>query len=512
MNSNIKKMYNNIRPPIGSSERFADSIIEKAENNQFKLRPWNSPVAVAGVTVAVIACSALVFLFGELGGLGGFGSDVAPPPRAPLSESLATHEALPDIEVTQKLTYLTWYDVDENSTTAELYKAKYGVPEPEKGDNIFNVIHTAYEDRLPMLNMLVASGDSPDLFPYCETYFPLGASFAAFAPVDDVIDFSGEEWDATRPLIEQHRLQGRDYTAITELSNSTSLLYYRKSVIEEAGLEDPYELWKKNRWSWGTFTEMCKIFSEPENGKYGIMGYYIDESAITTTGTAMVTLQDGELKSNLDNSRIERAMDFVQNLATNDLRYPYHEISNFQILPTPFRNGDVLFWNDGPWRYEQEIKAIRDFGKWCDTELRIVPFPRDPKATDYFQRARHEALMFVSGSRNQNGFKAWTQCAVVVAQNPVAQVEAREKMKIEHGYTEFQLDVLEEIRELAPVFEFGYGIGHNGKDFNSCTFNAVTKPVITEGESFYKTREEFRWILDIRIYELNSNKLFMSKD
>jgi multiple sugar transport system substrate-binding protein len=419
---------------------------------------------------------------------------------------LAESPALPDVTVEKKLRWLSWYEMDETGPTAELFKAKYGIPEENKGENVIDRIQVSYEDRYPQLNALIAAGDSPDLFQFEERNFPWGVTANQYAPIDDLIDFSGSEWDNTREVIELFEWQGKNYCAVTEIANSPALLYYRKSIALEAGLDDPYDLWIENRWDWSAFMEMCQRFSDPANDKYGVVGFYIDEAAILSTGLGLLTIEDGQLKSNKDSGRIERAMDMLTQLATNNFRFPYHEISNFQILPGPFRNGNVLFWNDGPWRYQQEIRAMRDADNWPDDELRIVPFPRDPSADQYYHRGKQDALMLVAGSENTNGFIAWTQSAVLAAQDDKMREQNRQKNQRDYGWTDFQLDTLDKIiAETVLIWDFKNGIG---EDVSGATFNSpienLSKPVITLGESFTGQRAENRGVIEVRIKDINS--------
>ena len=61
--------------------------------------------------------------------------------------------------------------------------------------------------------------------------------------------------------MDQFELNGKQYCAIYEVSFD-SLLYYRKSVIEDAGLQDPRELFENDNWTWDTFLEMARAFQK----------------------------------------------------------------------------------------------------------------------------------------------------------------------------------------------------------------------------------------------------------
>jgi hypothetical protein len=73
MKDSVKKMYENITPPVTSNERFADTIIERSERRSFRRAWWNSPAVAAGFAAAFVAATGLFMVNG------GF-MDNTPPP------------------------------------------------------------------------------------------------------------------------------------------------------------------------------------------------------------------------------------------------------------------------------------------------------------------------------------------------------------------------------------------------------------------------------------------------
>jgi multiple sugar transport system substrate-binding protein len=326
-----------------------------------------------------------------------------------------------------------------------------------------------------------------------------------YQPVDDFIDFSRPEWDATRDIMELFEWGGRNYTAITELTNSTAMLFYRNSVAQDAGLRDPYEVWRLGEWTWDVMTDMLEQFSVRDQ-KWGIMGFLIDEAAILSTGIGMISIEDGILRNNLDDRRIERAMGMLQTIAENDYRFPYHILSDYSLDHTEFRNGNVLFTQDGPWRYQETYTRQRASENWADDEIRIVPFPRDPEAHRHYLRGKQDAMMFVVGSTNRDGFLAWTYSALLAHQDNGMRLQSRERDIANHHWTEHQLNVLEELRSpehFTLVWDFKNGIGPDLGREDGSPVEDLHKPVIVLGESFAAQREENRPPIEHRINEIN---------
>ncbi|MCL2037079.1 MAG: ABC transporter substrate-binding protein [Oscillospiraceae bacterium] len=423
---------------------------------------------------------------------------------AELAEEQAA--ALPDVTVTKKIELMSWFDLDETSPTVELFKARYGTPDEAGGKNVINLTRVSYDDRYEALDRAIMGDKSPDMFQFEERYFPWGVHINYFETIDGVIDLSGPEWDATRDYIKLFEWGGKNYTPITEINNSNSLLFYRNTIIAEQGFEDPYELWKKDEWDWDVFEDMVRQFSDPTNNKYGIMGFGIDEAAILTTGIGIITIEDSKLKNNMFDAKIERATDLLKRLSDGNYRYPYHTLSDFQLNPAAFRAGEVLFWQDGPWVYQERIKNWIEPDKWEDggDEIGIVPFPRDPMADKYYQRGKQDAMMLVAGSKNKDGYIAWNHCAAIANNDTKMDAEGRDKLKKDYNWTEHQLTVLDEIRNMELVWDFKNGIGPDVSDYRESPIEDLTKPLITHGEVTYaQQRSENQSKIETRIDMMN---------
>ena len=436
------------------------------------------------------------------------------------AKELTSHSALPDVTVDEQIKFLSWYNVDETIPTAEIFKAKYGIPghgflgidievpedleERRKLPKVIKWEQTSYNTRYERLNSLIMSGDSPDMFPFEERNYPNGVWKKHFQTIDGVIDLDDPIWASMRDTIDLFKWAGKNYCAVTELSNSTAMLYYRRSVAQEAGLDDPYTLWRSGEWTWDTFRTMLQKFSEVDKS-WGIQGTYVDEATVLSTGVGLISIENGVLKNNLDDSRVERAMSFVQDMAINDWRFPYHQLTDFQITPSAFRSGTVLFWCDGPWVYTETLQKIRDNDSWTEDEICIVPFPRDPLSNQYFQRGKQDALMLVAGAQNIDGFKAWTMSAAIAAQDAAMLQQNRDKLKKDWGYTDKQLKAREDIIDtLVPVWDFKNGIGEDlGLATGESPVENLTKMVYMWGESYTQMRSENRAKIDLRIIEIN---------
>ncbi|MCL1865927.1 MAG: extracellular solute-binding protein [Oscillospiraceae bacterium] len=414
-------------------------------------------------------------------------------------------DAFPDVEVEKKIRWLSWYDIDEKSPAVEVFKARYGTPNPHNNDKVIDYIKVVYENRYEKLASMIMADQSPDIFRFEERFYPWGAFQEFFEPIDGVIDLSGKEWDNTRDVIDKLNWGGKNYVPVTNLVPSSALLFYRKTVIQENGLDDPYDLFRRGEWTWNALLRMCEVFSDPERDRYGIMGYYIGESAILSTGTPVIGLENGKLVSNIDHMNVERAMGFLKQLADKNYRYPYHENSNFQLSPRDFRYGNVLFWNDGVWTYQDTIQRFATEDGWNDDEVGIVPFPQHSDVDQTYQRGNADAFMLVSGSKNVDGYKAWVQSNVVADNDEYMNRGGQVKMKRDYNYTDFHLDVLEQITSLPTVWEFGDSLDYPHSVIEqSSPSKVIMESVITEGLDYTALREEWRKIIEKDLEFINN--------
>ncbi|MCL1832745.1 MAG: extracellular solute-binding protein [Oscillospiraceae bacterium] len=410
-----------------------------------------------------------------------------------------------DFKVTEPLKWLTWYEVDKNSPTMATYKAVFG--DIDGYEQPVERLNCSYENRYESLNNLVGGGNPPDMFQFEERFFPFGAYEGFYQPVDDIFDFDRPEWDNTRDVMELFSWGGKNYTAITELTNSTANLFYLKSVADGAGLDDPFTVWRNGDWTWEVFEDMVTQFSQTDE-KWGIISFYIDEAAILSTGTPILGLKDGLLVNNMYERPVERACELLKNLALGDFRYPYHELSDFKMNYNAFRQGKILFFGDGPWEYNQKFAKFAVTDNWDEDEFRIVPFPRDPDPSvdTHYMRGKQDAMMLVRGSTNKNGFKAWTYSALIAQQDEKMREAGRNRDKKNLGWTDDQLDVLEELRDperTTLVWDFKNGIGLDIGDLGEFPVERLTKPVIVHGESYAELRTSEEKPIIKRIGEIN---------
>ena len=293
-------------------------------------------------------------------------------------DNVSVGEDYKDIKVDTKLKFMAWYDIQEASPAVELFKTLYGTPKnkPEgyesvADENVFvNVKVSNYNNRYLDLAKLVQSDESPDTFPFETSNYPYGIYQNLFQTIDGVVDTNTEDWVDYKSIIDKFNWGGKVYTPIVDV-NPATLLWYRKSIIEENGLDDPWELFEKGEWTWSKCIEMARKFTDPDNAKYAFDGYGLDHAFIATTGKPLIGLENGKLVSNLYDANIEKCMDMLRTFddTQEQLRYPREIENNWTPSYNEWADGNTLFIEDGTWRYEETWRKFKKKNKWEDDEI-----------------------------------------------------------------------------------------------------------------------------------------------
>ena len=432
-------------------------------------------------------------------------------------DNVSVAEDYKDIKVDTKLKFMAWYDIQEASPAVELFKTLYGTPKnkPEgyetvADENVFvNVKVSNYNNRYLDLAKLVQSDESPDTFPFETSNYPYGIYQNLFQTIDGVVDTNTEDWVDYKSIIDKFNWGGKVYTPIVDV-NPATLLWYRKSIIEENGLDDPWELFEKGEWTWSKCIEMARKFTDPDNAKYAFDGYGLDHAFIATTGKPLIGLENGKLVSNLYDANIEKCMDMLRTFddTQEQLRYPREIENSWAPSYNEWADGNTLFFEDGTWRYEETWRKFKKKNKWEDDEVNFVPFPQMDGADKYYQSMKQDSIMLVAGAKNIDGYKAWIYSNLVASNDPEITKAGREQSKEEYDWSDTLLDRLDTMKDpktFSGVFDFKNGIGQDisTKDNQDNPVEQLTKGPYMTGESYTSFRATYQGQIDARLAELN---------
>ena len=207
-------------------------------------------------------------------------------------------------------------------------------------------------------------------------------------PISDlgVIDFDSYKW---RPdVIEAGYYKGKNYTLGINDPEIRYGIFWNKTLFDEYGLPDLYELYENDEWNWDKFKEIAQMANvdKDNDGTIDIYGFnaradlgwcylYSNEAYIAAkTDTGMTV--------DLNDSRIVEALTAYQDFTTTvDYRPLNPEVDDWDSLILSFVNGNSMmcleeFWISYMYLSPVTGTAMADDWGW-------VPFPKGASAEEY---------------------------------------------------------------------------------------------------------------------------------
>lgn len=380
----------------------------------------------------------------------------------------------------------------------------YVVFQERYGGNIEETI-IDWSVRYDKLATAINGDEGIDFFPAGDTdAFPKGAIKSMFVPVDDYIDYDSELWRDVKAANDMFIWNGSHYVICTDISGGNTAVIYNRKTIEENGLDDPAQLFAKGEWNWDTFKGLLDEFVDPENGLYGIDGYWAEEALSLTTGVPYIGLENGKLVNNLKNPAIERVQNFMTELHRDGCVID-KELFDWNEKPGFIGEGKELFYPCGLWAlYKDASEWKKTFGE----EAFFVPMPKDPKADKYYIPSTVEGFMMVSGGKNPEGVAKFADCKRAVLLNEGLKNIGDDLMIKTYGWTEEMVAMRDRMTEMAtenPVFDYYVGVS---TDVTGILDSAETgiRGSLQAGSSWSETVGECYSVIDALIDDANNGK------
>ena len=152
-----------------------------------------------------------------------------------------------------KIKFLNWYDPMQREE-----KAVIEAFEQKTGCDVEIIVKTYGPEYNAALASFVATGDSPDVI---RMKAPTIANLKSLQPISATgFDFSDKAWAKNTET--RYTVDGVTYGVNLRYSPFflPAVLFYNKDTMEEYDFDDPYELWKNDKWTWDKLVEMCEEF------------------------------------------------------------------------------------------------------------------------------------------------------------------------------------------------------------------------------------------------------------
>lgn len=319
---------------------------------------------------------------------------------------------------------LSWFDFHEiapEKDIAELFAERFG-----------GTVETEVVSSLDVSNrlgVLMAAGQSPDLMRSGDEFFPGFFLQNRFTNLDGYLDMESPTWADMKGIIEQYGYNGQHFYYPYAMTATAYGITYNSLELEEIGADDPMELYFAGEWTWDKFEQLCLDWKASNPDKYPIS--WPETGAIqlaATTGVPAIEFTGTEIKNNMKDPNITRAMEFVEKLKREECFWEgWHGPDGLESWL-----GGLFFVMPADWALPcgQEIF----FKNQLEGEIKTVPMPRDPNSDKYYLYGGTSGYLVPAGSDNVQGAAAYILASRIWATDPDVVAADREEKMYDGGY------------------------------------------------------------------------------
>lgn len=422
------------------------------------------------------------------------------PLQKAISENAGKSELLTGEIENKTIKWLSPWDINSGDNDGKSTPAFLVAFQERYGGNI-EWHQCTHEERYEQLAKAINGDEGIDFF-YAGDLdaFPKGAVRSMFIPADDYINIDSPLWDGVRELNDTFVLNGKHYIISTRIAGDNCGVIYNRKTIRENGLDDPAELYGKGEWNWNTFEDMLKKFTDPENQRYGIDGWWFEFGLTATSGVAPVSMENGKLVNNLANPAMERVQNWIYNLYDNNYIAIGSEEYGWNDKPSNIGEGKTLFYPCGLYQfYKKSSEWKATFGD----DVFFVPMPKDPESEEYYIPVGMEAYAFVKGGQNPEGVGKFLECKRFVMNDPETLALADQQMKEDYGWTDEMFAMKESMQTLAeknPVIDISRGVS---EDCGELLDNSLR--LTARGTPWSETYDSINAVVEKYIDDANKN-------
>ena len=376
-------------------------------------------------------------------------------------------------------------------------------------DGTFEYVQTTWDDRYTDLAKYVMSNDSPDFFSAMDMDgFPKGAIKGMFEPIDDYIDLNSDLWAPAKATCDAFVFNGGHYVAGIQ-SYPQYVCIYNTKTIEDNGLENPAELYKNDEWTWSKFSEMCKEFTDQDNDKVALDGWWYAAALNDTCGVPLISLENGKLVNNMEDPKVAKVQELMYDLGKNEVFFD-RASNNWSIRGDGTTGLGVgtnltLFYPCGLWGIEGAPKDVTAFGDVEAGEVMFVPMPRMDDSDTYYVTSRVDGYLLCKNAPNPKGFAAYMNCRMATLSK--ANEIGINQLKNDYKWNDDMIEMRAEIIKLCndhPLYDFQEGVSEELKNAMQDVRQAT---VLTGGgaKTWTQNVEENKATIDYLLKEANDN-------
>ena len=374
--------------------------------------------------------------------------DVNSEVRNEVNQAASNSDLLEDVELENKtIKWMANWDINPDAsgknkpTELVVFEEKYG--------GKIEWSRCDWANRYEKLAETINSGEGVDFFYAGDgDAFPKGAVKGMFSPADDYIDFSSPLWEDVKEINDSLIWEGKHYCTVVQSVGDRVACIYNRKTVEEAGLDDPAELYANGEWDWDAFQDMLVKFVDTEKQHYGIDGWWFEFGLINTTGVPAISIEDGKLVNNIGDPAMERVENYLYDLYnTNCIAIGVGDYG-WTAHPEYVGEGKVLFYPVGLYElYCEEATWKQKFGD----DVFFVPMPKDPNADEYYIPVGTDSYCFVKGGQNPQGVAKYLDCKRFAKLDEGTKAVADKQFRDDYGWTDEMIEMQHSMQELADA-------------------------------------------------------------
>ena len=268
-----------------------------------------------------------------------------------------------------------------------------------------------WDVQLDRIRNAAVSGEGPDVTQAGTTQVPFFAALGGFTDLSDRVDDIGGQQAYADGVWKTTQVVGQDGTWAVPWFTEARVIYYRKDVLEKAGIDPAtaFADWDSFRNTLETIKqkvpsidgEKISPFGSPGKKAFDLVHHVMP--FVWDAGGA--ELSDDAKQSTINSAEAKQGVEFVAGLIKDGL-YDSAELErNGTEVENQFKGGKLAVWIGGPWVLPT-VKRKDDTNRVSDARrnVGVAPMPKGPTGEAYTFVGGSDLMLFKS-SKNQDA--AW---------------------------------------------------------------------------------------------------------
>ena len=200
-------------------------------------------------------------------------------------------------------------------------------------------------------------------------------------PLSDLNVFNFNDYKWRPDYVEAGKYKGKYYSLLMKDPEVRYGIFWNKTLFEQYGLPDLYELYEKDEWTWEKFKEIAIAGNQDldNDGTIDIYGFNDRESLvwcyIYSNGAEVAQKTDDGMTLDLSDSKVIEALTAFQDFKTT-VEHQTGWLGNWDDQIKNFRDGKVMMCHEEFWISYAYCNEMQD-------EFGFVPFLKGPFPPDW---------------------------------------------------------------------------------------------------------------------------------